>query len=395
MKEETILNHDTYDDQHGAVVPPIYQNSLFTFKDWDAIDHAFDHKADAYIYSRLLNPTVKIAEDKIAAICHGEKAKLCASGIAAITSAILHCVKAGDHIVTIKNIYGPTNTFISKYLKEKLDISVSYLTGKNAIEFEEAIQSNTSLIYLESPASLTMELQDLKAVAAIAKKHSIKTIIDNTWASPIYQKPLTLGIDIEVHSASKYLGGHSDIVAGVIVSSEKIMNAIITAEHELLGAKMAPFEGWLILRSLRTLTIRMSAIMKNAMEVADYLETHEKIKKVHYPGLASFDQYSLGQKQMTGYGGLMSFELATKDLSEIKAFVNGLKIFKLGVSWGGHDSLVYAPVISYLKELNQDQFEAMGINESLIRISIGLENTVDLIEDLEVNLKLIQFNNTN
>ena len=389
MKEETILNFDDYKDQHGAVVAPIYQNSLFTFENWDAIDQAFDHKADAFIYSRLLNPTVKIAEDKIASLCLGQKAKLCASGIAAITSAILHCVKAGDHIITIKNIYGPTNNFINKYLKNKFNITVTYVDGRYLQEFEAAIQEKTTLIYLESPASLTLELQDLKAIAHLAKTKKIKTIIDNTWASPIFQKPLSIGIDIEVHSASKYLGGHSDIVAGVIISSTKIMDQIITAEHELLGAKMAPFEGWLILRSLRTLPIRMKAIMENTLLVAKHLEQHAKILKVNYPGLKSFEQYELGQKQMTGYSGLLSFELATKDLIKIKAFVDGLKFFKLGVSWGGHDSLVYAPVISYLKELNQEQFAAMGINESLIRISVGLENPEDLIDDLDQNLEAI------
>jgi len=382
-KDETILNHDTYKDPHGAVVPPLYQNSLFTFENWDAIDKAFDHKADAFIYSRLLNPTVKIAEDKIAALCRGDKAKLCASGIAAVTSAILHCVKAGDHIVTIKNIYGPTNNFISKYLKDKFNITATFVDGRYPEEFEAAIQKNTSLIYLESPASLTMELQDLKAVTTIAKKHGIKTAIDNTWASPIFQKPLELGVDIEIHSASKYLGGHSDVVAGVIISDTATMDAIITAEHELLGAKMAPFEGWLILRSLRTLQIRMEAIMRNSMAVAEFLERHPAVNQVHYPGLPSFEQYALGIEQMSGYGGLMSFELATTDIAKIKSFVNSLQLFKLGVSWGGHDSLVYAPVISYLKELSPDKFEAMGINPSLIRISVGLESVEDLIEDLE------------
>ena len=388
-KDNTILNHDTYKDQHGAVVPPIYQNSLFTFDSWDAIDKAFDNKADDFIYSRLMNPTVKIAEEKIAALCRGEKAKLCGSGIAAITSAILHCVKANDHIVTIKNIYGPTNNFINKYLKTKFGISATYVDGRSVEEFEKAIKPNTTLIYLESPASLTLELQNLKAVATLAKSKGIKTVIDNTWASPIFQKPLTLGIDIEVHSASKYLGGHSDVVAGVMVSSRKTMDAIITAEHELLGAKMAPFEGWLILRSLRTLTVRMKAIMENSMKVASFLEEDERIQKVNYPGLPSFEQYALGAEQMTGYGGLMSFELKTKDLTEIKTFVNALELFKLGVSWGGHDSLVYAPVISYLKELSPDKFAAMGINASLIRISVGLEDYEDLIADLSSALAKI------
>jgi len=389
MKDATILNHDDYKDQHGAVVPPLYQNSLFTFESWDDIDKAFDHKADSFLYSRLMNPTVKIAEEKIAKLCRGEKAKLCASGIAAVTSAILHCVNAGDHIITLKSIYGPSTNFITNYLARKFNITSTYVDGKDPQEFEDAIQENTSLIYLESPGSLTFELQDLRAIAEIAKRHNIKTAIDNTWASPIFQKPLEMGIDIEIHSASKYLCGHSDVVAGVVIGSREIIDQIILAEHELLGAKMAPFEGWLILRSLRTLPFRLKAHEENADHVAHFLEAHSKIKNVFWPGLKSFPQYDLAQKQMTGNTGLMSFELETKDISKIKAFVDSLKYFKLGVSWGGHDSLVYAPVISYLKELSPDKFAAMGINESIIRISVGLEDKDDLIEDLERALRTI------
>jgi len=388
-KTETILAFDTYKDQHGSVVPPIYQNSLFTFDSWDQIDKAFDSKYENFIYSRLLNPTVKIVEDKIAAICHGEKAKLVSSGIAAVTSAIIHCVKANDHIVTIKNIYGPTNTFISTYLKNKFNITSTFIDGRDIENFKDAIQDNTSLIYLESPASLTYDLQDLKAVALLAKSKGIKTVIDNTWASPIFQKPLTLGIDIEVHSVSKYIGGHSDVVAGVIVSNKSIIDSIIGNEHELLGAKMAPFEGWLILRSLRTLPIRMKAHQDNGMKIAAYLESHSKVEKVFYPGLKSFPQYKLAQDQMSGSSGLLSFELKTKEIAKIKTVVNNLKLFKLGVSWGGHDSLVYAPVISYLKELTPDQFKGFGINPSILRLSIGLEHWEDLKDDLERVLAMI------
>jgi len=382
MKDATIINFDSYKDQHGAVVPPLYQNSLFTFDSWEAIDKAFDHRAEAFLYSRLMNPTVQIAEEKIAKLCRGEKAKLCASGIAAVTSAILHCVNAGDHIVTVNSIYGPSINFITKYLKNKFNISSTFIEGKDISEFENAIQDNTKLIYLESPGSLTYDMQDLVAVAQLAKKHKIKTAIDNTWASPIFQKPLELGIDIEVHSVSKYLCGHSDVVAGVIVASKEIMDQIITAEHELLGAKMAPFEGWLILRSLRSLPFRIKAHQENAFAVAEFLESHPKINRVYWPGLKSFPQYDLGKKQMSGYTGLMSFELATEDISKIKDFINTLKYFKLGVSWGGHDSLVYAPVISYLKELTPDQFKDKGIKASIIRISVGLEDHEDLTQDL-------------
>jgi len=386
-KDETMLTHDSNEDAFGAVVPPIYQNSLFTFDSWESIDEAFDNKSKAFIYSRLLNPTVKIAEEKIASLCRGEKAKLCASGIAAVSSAILHCVNAGDHIITVNNIYGPSTNFISKYLCKKFNIESTFVDGTQVENFVKAIKENTRLIYLESPSSLTYELQDLEAVAKLAKAHNITTVIDNTWASPIFQKPLTYGIDIEVHSVSKYLCGHSDVVAGVIISSEKIMDEIILSEHELLGAKMAPFEAWLILRSLRTLPIRMKAHMESAMKIFKYLSSHPKVRKVYYPGDTNSDQYALGKKQMSGYSGLLSFELDTDDINEIKNFVNNLKLFKLGVSWGGHDSLVYAPVISYLKELSPDKFSAMGIKTSLIRISVGLENTDDLIDDLNAAFK--------
>lgn len=389
--DDTQLCHDGehYYDHKGAIVPPIYQNSLFAFREWDDIDKAFDNISNDYVYSRLLNPTVSIAEEKIARLCRGEKAKMYASGMGAISAAILHCVKAGDHIVTLKNIYGPANSFINTFLKEKCNISVTYIDGTQIENFENAIQDNTTLFYLESPASLTYELQDLQAVSALAKKHHIKTVIDNTWASPIFQKPIELGIDIEVHSASKYLCGHSDVVAGVVIGKASDLDEMLTQEHALLGAKMAPFEGWLILRSLRTLHLRMRAHQELTLALATYLENHDKVRQVLYPGLPSFPQYELACRQMSGFSGLLSIELDTDDLQKIKSFVNALELFKLGVSWGGHDSLVYAPVISYIKELPPDKFAAMGIKPSLIRLSIGLEDIEDLKKDLERGFSMV------
>ena len=385
LRDETKLCHDEgeYAKHQGAIVPPLYQNSLFAFEDWDAIDHAFDNIADSFVYSRLMNPTVTIAEKKIAELCRGEKAKLCASGMAAISAAIMHFVKAGDHIITIKNVYGPANSFIGTYLKEKNNIDVTYIKGTDISEFERAIQDNTTLIYLESPASQTFELQDLRAVAVLAKSKGIKTVIDNTWCSPIFQKPLELGIDMEVHSASKYLCGHSDVVSGVLIGNKDDVDEIIVKEHAFYGGKMAPFEAWLILRSLRTLTLRMERHQQSALKIASFLEGHKKVKKVNYPGLPSFPQHALAQKQMTGYGGLLSIVLDIEDISEAKRFVNKLVIFKLGVSWGGHESLVYAPTISYAKELTAEQLEAMSLDIGLVRLSIGLEHPEDLIKDLE------------
>lgn len=384
---ETFLSHDGKKaHSHGAVVPPIYQNSLFTMKDWDDIDNAFDDRTNSYIYSRGNNPSARIVEDKLAAICGGDTAKLFASGMGAVSAVMLSCIEKGSHVITVKNIYGPANNILQSYFKPKFDVEITYISGTDIAEFENAIQPNTSLIYLESPSSVILSLQDLDAVATLAKKHHIKTAIDNTWASPIFQNPLKFGIDFEIHSCSKYIGGHSDVVAGVVIGSKTDMESLFTKEFELLGAKIAPFEAWLLLRSLRTLKIRMDQHQKSGLEVAQFLEKHPKIAKVNFPGLKSFPQYQLAQQQMSGTSGLMSFQLKTTHLDKIKTFFNGLELFQIGVSWGGHESLIYAPAISYLKELNAAQFEGLGISLGDMRISVGLEAAEDLINDLEQSL---------
>ncbi|MHA7100712.1 trans-sulfuration enzyme family protein [Roseivirga pacifica] len=386
---ETHLAHDAERNPNGAVVPPIYQNSLFTFEGWDDIDEAFDNRLDRFIYSRGKNPTVKAVEEKLATLAGGEKSQLFPSGMGAISAAVMHCVNAGDHVITIKNLYGPASNFLASYLKPKFGIEVTFVEGKEVSDFENAIQQNTSLIYLESPSSAVFSLQDIEAVAKLAKSKGIKTIIDNTWTSPIYQKPLAMGIDLEIHSCSKYIGGHSDVVAGVVIGSAKDIDAITLKEYEWIGAKMAPFEAWLLLRSLRTLPVRMKQHVENAKAVAEFLENHPKVQLLRWPGAKSFDQKALAAKQMTGLTGLMGFQLRTESLDNIKAFVNGLQLFQLGVSWGGHESLIYAPAISYLKELSPEQFKGLGISLGDMRISVGLENKEDLIADLEQALLAI------
>lgn len=388
---ETLLAHHAEDRHayHGAVVPPIFQNSLFTFKDWDAIDEAFDNRIDRYIYSRGKNPTVKMVEEKIAIIAGGEKAQLFPSGMAAITAACFHFLQPNDHVITIKNVYGPANNLLTNYLSKKMGVTTTFVSGKEVSAFAKAIQENTTLIYLESPSSAVFSLQNIREIALLAKRHGIKTMIDNTWATPLYQQPLSMGIDLEVHSTTKYIGGHSDLVGGVVIGKTVAIDAIFHNEYELLGMKTAPMEAWLLLRSLRTLPMRLAHHQASAMKIAQYLEGHSKITKVNYPGLASFEQYELGKQQMSGYTGLFSFQLETSDIEKIKSFFNGLELFLIGVSWGGHESLIYAPAISYLKELSPEQFTAMGISLGDIRISVGLENVDDLIHDLEQALALI------
>ena len=389
MSSKTILCHDAERKYEGAVVPPIFQNSLFTFPDWEAIDQAFDARQEHFIYSRGKNPTVDFAEKKLAEIAHADRAILFTSGMAAISAAILYCVKPNSHIITVKNVYGPTSNFMSNYLKEKLNVETTYISGESVDEFKENIRKNTALIYLESPSSALFSLQDLEAVASLAKANHIKTICDNTWATPLFQRTLDLGIDFEVHSVTKYLCGHSDVVAGVVMGKQQDMEDLFSREYEWLGGKISPFEAWLLIRSLRTLPIRMQQHQENAMKVAQFLEKHPQVEVVRYPGLPSFPQYELGRKQMTGYSSLLSFQLKTNDINQVKTFYNALKMFHRGVSWGGFESLAYAPAISYLKELAPEQFAQMGISLGDIRISVGLEFAEDLIADLEQALEIM------
>lgn len=391
QKRKVELNNNKKNDAlfEGAMVAPIFQTSNFSFESWDAISDAFDKRTESFIYSRGNNPTVQVAQNKIAKLAEGEKALLFGSGMAAISAAVLHCVQKNGHIIAVKNIYGPANNLIFSYLKDKMNLSVTFVSGVELHEFETAVQSNTNLIYLESPSSGIFSLQDIKGVTSLAKGRGIKTVIDNTWATPYFQKPLNMGVDLEVHSCSKYIGGHSDVVAGVVIGSKKLIDQIYSKEYEWLGGRIAPMEAWLITRSLKTLPLRMRAHEANALEIATFLENHPKVTKVNYPGLKSFEQYDLGKKQMSGNSGLLSFRLATNDLGKVKTFFNNLNVFRIGVSWGGHESLIYALAISYVKEMNKEQFTATGLTYGDMRISVGLDAASELIDDLEQALKLI------
>ncbi len=390
-KLSTMLAHFAEDRaaHHGAVVPPIYQNSLFTFADWESIDAAFADRLHHFIYSRGNNPTVATAEAKIARLAGGDRARLFGSGMAAVSAVLLHLLEPGDHVIAVKNVYGPTAALLDRYLRRKMNIETTFVSGEDPAEFEAALTGRTRVIYLESPSSAVFSLQDIEAVAALARKHGVRTVIDNSWATPIFQKPLALGVDFELHSCSKYLGGHSDVVAGVVIGREADMEAISLHEVELLGARIAPFEAWLLIRSLRTLPMRMARHQENALAVARFLEAHPRVRQVRYPGLESFPQYELGKKQMSGYSGLLAFDLDTDDLDRIRAFFDRLQIFQIGVSWGGHESLIYAPAISYAREMPPEHFQKLGLTPGTMRISVGLEDAEDLIADLEQALAVL------
>jgi cystathionine beta-lyase len=385
MTPSMIVTHygENPEDQFGAVVPPIYQNSLNVYPNLECYLKGGDEK-HPYVYMRSGNPTIRLAEEKIAALEGADDALCFASGMAAISSATLACVKSGDHIVAVRNCYGPQYGFMSNYLA-RFGVTVTFVAGDSVEDFVEATQKNTTLYYLESPTSFNFRLQDLSAIAQFARAKGIFTLIDNSWASPIYQNPITLGIDAVLHSASKYLGGHSDIVAGVLCGSQEFIQRVRNQERSLLGGILHPQQAFLLTRGLRTLPLRMKNHMENTLAVAQFLEQHKKVRVVHYPGLSSHPQYELGKRQMSGYSGLMSFELKRDDRQTIIDFVDRLEWFQIGCSWGGHESLALAPLLNSSPE----SLKAIGVSGGLIRMSIGHEGADALIADLAASLEKV------
>lgn len=369
---------------YNAIVPPIFMNSLNVF---DEIDDYFDaqvHDKHTYVYGRVQNPTVRILEDKVAALEHGVAAYAFGSGMAAATTAVLSTVRAGQHIVCIRNAYGPLKNFVESYCPAHLGTTLTYVRGDDLDEFAAAITDNTALVILESPASVVFGVQDIAAVSELAHAHGAKVYIDNTFCTPIFSNPLDLGADIVMHTTSKYLGGHSDVIGGMLVVRDEALAEEIVTHRELLGGILGPMEAWLVLRGLRTLSLRVKAHEAAAMQVAQWLEGHKKVDRVMYTGLASHPQHELIQKQQRGSTGLMTFEI--KGTSEqAKQVVNSLKIFKIGVSWGGFESLVCMPHLRCTPEA----CEWLGGKQNLIRIHCGTEGTDALIADLDAALAKI------
>lgn len=369
---------------YNAIVPPVFLNSLNTFPTIDAYYDSKREDKHTYIYGRVQNPTVRIFEDKIAALEHGKRAYAFASGMAAATTAVMASCKAGDNIVCVRNAYGPLSTFVNQYCRENLQMTVTYVVGNDPAEFEEAVTDETALIILESPSSAVFGIQNLEAVAAIARKHKARTYIDNTFCTPIYQNPLDMGIDFVMHTLSKYIGGHSDIIGGVLVAKDDDLVKRISYLRELYGGIIGPMEAWLAIRGLRTMEVRLKQHEKTAMAVAEFLENHEKVRKVYYPGLKSCPQYELAQKQQRGNCGLLSFEI-DGSVEQAKKLAELLTIFRIGVSWGGFESLVTMPYA----RMTEEEAAWMGSSPNLIRIHCGLEGTEPLIADLEAALSKI------
>jgi len=372
-KDQTQLTHDVRHDK-GAVSPPIYQSSLFSFSDYDSMIARFRGDSDQPLYSRVDNPTVKALQDKVALLEQGEACLAFSSGMAAISNAILSVVSPGDKVVCINHVYPDTYRFLRGFC-QRFNINSEFVDGDSLAAVEAALPGAT-LLYLESPSSWVMGEQDLRALVALAKRYGVTTMIDNSWASPLFQKPLTLGVDIVVHSASKYISGHSDVVAGLVIASRERITAITRDVSPFLGGKLSANEAWLLIRGLRTLPLRMRQHHHSALTIAQQLLDHPQVTRVYHPGLDPQPFSTL-----SGYSGLFSFEL--DDSVDIPRFCNALNLFDMGVSWGGFESLVM-PAISVLNQAGEfNSARDFGVSPRVVRISIGLEETDDLWLDLQ------------
>ena len=373
-----IINHlgEEREKYSYAITPPLFQTSNFAFRNVEELKNAIADEKNSFVYSRGNNPTVEILCKKIAALEDTEEALAFASGMAAISAAIISFVNAGDHIVCVRNNYSWTNMLMTRFLT-RFGVETTFVDGRNAENFKKAIRNNTRIIYLESPNSLTFELQDIEAVATIAKDAGITTLIDNSYSSPLTQSPAAMGIDIILHSASKYLGGHSDIVAGMVCGSSENILRIFKNEYMGLGGIISPFNAWLMLRGLRTLQARIDRIALTTTKVVEYLENHPLVTDVLHPLSKRHPQYNLAVRQMLKPTGLFSIRLAVSDKNKIELFVNSLRQFIIGVSWGGHESLVF-PALSF-----DDQRSKDGYSNNLIRLYIGLDEPESLVRDLD------------
>lgn len=381
-----ILFHlgENRENYFHAVSPPIIQTSNFAFKDIHHFRKSFESEYDSHIYSRGNNPTVKILREKLAALEKAEDALIFSSGSAAVANAVIANINAGEHIVCVESPYSWTKILLNNFLS-RFGVSHTYVDGGNIQAIKDAIQENTKVLYLESPNSLMFGIQDLSACAKLAQEHGIVTIIDNSYSSPLYQNPIEHGIDLVVHSGTKYLNGHSDVVLGVVCGSRKMMEKIFYSEYMTLGAILSPHEAALVIRGLRTLEIRVHRSNESAFKVAHYLENHPKVKSVLHPLLPSFPQYDLAKSQMKGAGGLFSIHLDVDAIEKVEAFVHALKYFTMAVSWGGHESLAL-PAAGFYKIKGR---EDSSVPFTLIRFYIGLEDPEYLIEDLEQALKVL------
>jgi cystathionine beta-lyase/cystathionine gamma-synthase len=378
------LHAATHLNRTHALSAPIWQTTTFVADSPEAYAETAASTHPPEFYTRYGNPTHERVEQTLAVLEGGEAALVTGSGMGAITLAVMSQIKSGDHVIAQSDLYAGARSLLRDFVP-RWGVETTFVDQTKTEEFEAALRPNTRLIYLESPSNPLMRLTDLKAVASLAKARGITTVIDNTFSTPVNQRPLELGIDVVLHSATKYLGGHHDLTAGAVVSSQPFIHQAWKL-GVVFGSVLSPFEAWLLMRGLRTVGLRVERHNQNAMALAQFLESNPKISRVNYPGLESHPQHRLARQQMRGFTGMMSFELSG-GLEAAERFISGLKLVAYTGSLGGVETVMVRPAAMWSHQLTPEQRRSTGISESLFRLSVGLEDERDLIRDFEQALE--------
>ena len=385
----TAIHAGTLKNLYGTLAMPIYQTSTFIFDSAEQGGRRFALEEAGYIYTRLGNPTTTVLEDKIAALEEGEAAVATSSGMGAISSTLWTVLKAGDHVVTDRTLYGCTFALMCHGLT-RFGIEVSFVDTSNLDEVKNAMKENTRVVYLETPANPNLKIVDLEVLSKLAHTNpNTLVIVDNTFATPYMQKPLKLGADIVVHSVTKYINGHGDVIAGLVITNKELADQIrFVGLKDMTGAVLGPQDAYYIIRGMKTFEIRMERHCKNAKEVVEFLNKHPKIEKVYYPGLETHPGHEIAKKQMKDFGAMISFELKG-GFEAGKTLLNNLKLCSLAVSLGDTETLIQHPASMTHSPYTKEEREAAGITDGLVRLSVGLENVEDIIADLKQGLEKI------
>lgn len=378
------------DEQFGSLATPLYQTSTFIFDKAETGAARFAGEQPGYIYSRLGNPTTRQLEQRVAAMEGLEDAAATATGMAAVSGALLTNLRQGDHIVASDALYGCSYALIAHQF-ERFGIEVTFVDMTDHQAVEAAVKSNTKVIYVETPINPNLIVVDLAFIADVAKRHDLVSVVDNTFLSPMLQRPAEFGIDMVIHSATKYLNGHGDVVAGIVCGSSEMIEQVKLTTLKDIGGTMSPHDAWLILRGLKTLPVRMAQHCSNAQKVAEFLDRQDKISQVYYPGLEHHQGHKFLGKQMSAAGGVIAFELKGS-VEDGRRFINQMKLFSIAVSLGDAESLIQHPASMTHSPYTQEEREAAGISDGLIRISVGLENVEDIIADLQQALDMMVIN---
>ncbi len=376
-----LIHSGDFHDPFGAAVTPIYQTSTFAFRDADHGAALFAGKEKGYIYTRIGNPTIDALENKLADLENGVGAVVFASGMGAVSTLYAATLKAGDHMVASEAMYGPSRSIMETFFKD-FGVEATFVDTGDLSAIEKAIRPNTRLLYVESPTNPTMVLTDIEKVSQIAHQNNILLAVDNTFSSPYLQNPLDLGADIVLHSLTKFINGHADIVGGALIAKDPVVYARLRKTMSYFGANMDPHQAYMVIRGVKTLSLRVERAVENAIKVARYLENHPKIAWVKYPGLPSHPQYELAQKQMKMPGSMISFGVKG-GFDAGKTLMNNVKLALLAVSLGGVETLIQHPASMTHASMSKEARETAGITDELVRFSVGIENVEDIIADLE------------